>query len=67
MDKQAYTTSAIEQIRAKNLKTPFVLVQGSTITDLDLYLKSLQSAYIATKDPRLITLFKDKFEDLINL
>ncbi|MHC5202542.1 hypothetical protein [Myroides sp. LJL119] len=67
MDKQNYTATAIEKIKAKNLSVPFTLVQGSIVRDLDLYLKSLQSAYIATKDPRLNNLFKDKFEQLINL
>lgn len=67
MDKEAYIKNAIELIKNKNLQTPFNIAAGSTVTDLDIYLKSLTSAYLANKDPRLLKLFQDKIEQLKNL
>lgn len=67
MEKQLFISNALEQIRSKNLQVPFSLDQGSTVTDLELYLRSLERAYLSTKDPRLNTLFKDKIEQLVQL
>ncbi len=67
MEKQTFINSALEQIRNKNLQVPFLLDQGSEVTDLELYLKSLEKAYLSTKDPRLTLLFRDKIQQLIQL
>ncbi|WP_010250924.1 hypothetical protein [Myroides injenensis] len=67
MDKEAYIKNTIELIKSKNLEVPFMIAPGSTVTDLDAYLNSLTSAYLANKDPRLLKLFQDKLEQLKNL
>lgn len=67
MDKQQYITSSFELIKAKNLPIPFSLDQGSTVPNLDLYLKSLQAAYLNNTDPRIEKLFYDKIEHLKSL
>ncbi|APA90835.1 MULTISPECIES: hypothetical protein [Myroides] len=64
MDKQQYINNAFEIILSKNLSTPFHLDPGSTVTDLNKYLKSLKSAYLSSVDPRLEKLFYDKIEAL---
>lgn len=64
MDKQQYVTSSIEAIKAKNLSIPFNLDEGCIVPDLDVYLKSLQAAYLNNTDPRIEKLFYDKIEQL---
>lgn len=67
MDKENYIRKAFEIIRAKHLSEPFQLAPGSTVTDLEKYLNSLEAAYLAAKDPRLEALFFEKIEGLKNL
>lgn len=67
MDKVMYIKKSFEIIRAKNLPEPFDIADGNTVTNLEKYLFSLESAYLAAKDPRLETLFFDKIEHLKKL
>ncbi len=67
MDKQQYVTTAFEQIRKKNIETPFYIADGCKVTDLEMYLNSLRKGYLNSVDPRLEKLFHDKIEQLKSL
>ena len=63
MNKEEYLKKAFAEIRAKNLVTPFEIVSGTTIPDIEMYLTSLGKSYLSTKPP-MDSLFYEKIEAL---
>lgn len=66
MNKLDYIEKAFTTIRAKNLETPFNIAPGVVVTDLEHYLRSLKTSYLASKSP-MENLFFEKIEDLKKL
>lgn len=66
MNKQQYVEEAFRIIRAKNIESPFELVPGSLVTDLEKYMEVLRLGYLESKSPKIEKLFVDKIEFLKN-
>lgn len=66
MNKHEYIEKAFATIRAKNLQVPFEIASGVVCPDLEKYLSSLRSSYLANSG-NLEQLFFDKIEYLKTL
>lgn len=66
MNKLEYIERSFAIIRAKNLQVPFEIASGITCPDLEKYLESLRTSYLANKGD-LEQLFFDKIEHLKKL
>lgn len=66
MNKHDYIEKSFATIRAKNLEVPFNIAPGVVVTDLEHYLRSLKTSYLASKSP-IENLFVEKIEHLKKL
>ncbi|OYU84474.1 MAG: hypothetical protein CFE24_06155 [Flavobacterium sp. BFFFF2] len=67
MTKAQYIGQKFAWIRAKELKEPFQLNQGTKVTDLEKYLKSIETGLLSNQSPKIENLFINKIESLIKL
>lgn len=66
MNKHEYIERSFAQIRAKGIEVPFEIASGVVCPDLEKYLTSLKSSYLANKGD-LEQLFYEKIEHLKKL
>lgn len=65
--KKQWLDKSIQDINSKNLKEPIILNQCTTIIDLKLYLKTISSSILATKNENILRILIAKIEDLKKL
>lgn len=66
MNKHEYIEKSFAIIRAKNLQVPFEIASGVVCPDLEKYLSSLRTSYLANTG-NLEQLFFEKIEHLKKL
>lgn len=64
--KEEWLNESIEVIKSKNLQVPFKLNQYTTVTDLDKYLKVLQTSILHNTKPKVLKPLVNKIEELLS-
>ncbi|WP_448607206.1 DUF6965 family protein [Paenimyroides ceti] len=62
--KKQWLEKSIQEINSKNLKEPIQLNQCTTIIDLKLYLKTISSSILETKNENILRILIAKIEEL---
>lgn len=63
--KQKYIQRTLAEIRAKGLREPIQLNTATIITDLEMYLTSIEKTLLNSKKRRIERLFVYKLETLL--
>lgn len=65
--KKKWLNETIKEIRSKNLKAPIKLNAATTIEDLEMYLKTIETAVLHYNNKKILKLFVNKLEQLKKL
>lgn len=65
--KKQWLDKSIQDINSKNLKEPIILNQCTKIIDLKLYLKTISSSILTTKNENILRILIAKIEELKKL
>ncbi len=66
-NKEKWIDETFQKIRNKNLKEPFKIDSGTTVTNLNRYLSLAKKAMMNTEKPKLLKHFVSELNRLLEL